>query len=133
MKDAAVKRKRDDDHEDAVKSRAMKKAAKSGRRSLRPVRPYSVDDFANYFKDDGMMNWDKVEDSFHFDIRFLDPNEKKPPKIAHGTEPFLFKSEADDSLDVEYVVQPAEVWKSMNRYRKFTSKFGICHRRNCYG
>jgi len=123
MKEAGPKRKRDEDTEDGAKSYATKKVAKSGRRSLRPARPYSVDDFANYLRDDGTMNWDQVLDSFRFDIRFLDPKEKKANIIPHGTEPLSFKSDADSSLDVDFVIQPAEVWKSMNRYRKFTSKF----------
>jgi len=56
MKKASPKQKQDEDTEDRAKSYATKKVAKSGRRSLRPARPYSVDDFANYLRDDGTMN-----------------------------------------------------------------------------
>lgn len=122
MTAASSKRKREDDHEVGLKSSASKKAAKNGRRSLQPLRQYSVDDFANYLREDGTMNWDLVLDSFRFDIQYVSSNQKKPQKIAHGTETFHFESEADESLNVEFIIQPVEVWRSMSRYRKFTSK-----------
>jgi len=125
MKEAGPKRKRDEGAEEGAKSDTTKKAPKTGRRSLRTIRPYSVDDFAKYLRSDGTVNWDQVLDSFHFDIRFLDPKEKKPHIIPHGTDPLSFKSDADGSLDVDFVIQPVEVWKSMNRYRKFTSKLAF--------
>jgi len=107
MKEAGPKRKRDEDTEDGGLA-----------------RPYSVDDFTNYLRDDNTMDWDQVLNSFRFDIRVLDPKEKSDI-IPHATEPLSFKSDADVSLDVDFVIQPTKVWKSMNRYKKFTSKFAF--------
>jgi hypothetical protein len=119
MTQTSSKRKREEDHDDGAKNT---RSAKNSRRSLRQVRQYSVDDYADYLTSDGSMQWELVHDSFKFDIRFLNPNQKKPSTIAHGTEPLHFESDADPNLNVEFVVQPVEVWRSMNRYRRFTSK-----------
>ena len=82
-----------------------------------PKTPYSKDDFENYMQD-GRMDWDKVLESFNFHVEYL-RGKQAPP--AHSTEAFNFESDVDKSLNARYVIQPGEVWKTMSRYKKFTS------------
>ena len=93
------------------------KKPKKPRRSTAPKIPYSKDDFEKYMHD-GWMDWEKVLGSFNFHVEYL--RGKQPPP-EHSTEVFDFESDVDKSLNGRYVIQPGEVWVTMNRYKKFKS------------
>jgi hypothetical protein len=96
----------------------QKQVKKSRRSSVTPKIPYSKDDFEKYMQD-GRMDWDRILESFNFHVEYLGGKQVPPP---HSTQVFEFESDVDKNLNARYVIQPGEVWKSMNRYRKFTSK-----------
>ena len=105
------------------------KKPKKQRRSTAPKIPYSKDDFEKYMQD-GWMDWEKVLGSFNFHVEYLIG--KQPPP-AHSTEVLDFESDVDKSLNGRYVIQPGEVWETMNRYKKFKSTSSPYSRPNFAG
>ena len=104
-----------EENQPGTEEKQMKKVKKPRRSSAKI--PYSKDDFEKYMQD-GRMDWDKVYESFNFHVEYLRSKQAPPP---HSTEPFDFESDVDKSLNARYVIQPGEVWRTMSRYRKFTS------------
>jgi len=120
--ETSSKRKRDsgvekEENKHGWEKKRIKKAKKPRRSSAAPKTPYSKDDFEKYMQD-GRMEWDKVLESFNFHVELLRGKQAPPP---HSTEVFEFESDAGKSSYVRYVIQPGAVWKTMSRYRKFTS------------
>jgi hypothetical protein len=123
-KETISKRKRDpgvgkDWNEHGMNEKQIKKPKKPRRSSAAPNIPFSKDDFETYMQD-GRMDWDKVLESFNFHVEYL-RGKQSPP--VHSTEAFDFESDVDKNLNARYVIQPGEVWKSMSRYRRFTSMY----------
>jgi len=106
-----------EENQPGTEEKQVKKAKKPRRPSATPKKSYSKDDFEKYMQG-GRMDWDKVPESFNFHVEYL-RGKQTPP--AHSTEVFNFESDVDKGLNARYVIQPGEVWKSMNRYRKFAS------------
>jgi hypothetical protein len=111
-----------EENQPGTEEKQIKKVKKRRRPPAAPKIPYSKDDFQKYMQD-GRMDWDKVLGSFNFQVDYL-LDKQAPP--AHSTEVFNFESEVDKSLNARFVIRPGEVWKTMNKYRKFTSMSSLC-------